>query len=45
VTANIIGATKMDQLRTDIASIGVTLPADVEARINAIHQEVGNPCP
>lgn len=45
VTANIIGATSMAQLRTNIASIGVTLPADLEAKIDAIHQEVGNPCP
>jgi aryl-alcohol dehydrogenase-like predicted oxidoreductase len=45
VTSNIIGATSMAQLKTDIASIDVTLPADLEARIDAIHQEVGNPCP
>ncbi len=45
VTSNIIGATSMEQLKTDIASIHVTLPADLEARIDAIHQEVGNPCP
>ncbi|PTM40459.1 aldo/keto reductase [Bosea sp. 124] len=45
VTATIIGATKMEQLRTDIASIGVTLPPELEAKIDAIHQLVGNPCP
>ncbi len=45
VTANIIGATKMDQLKTDIASIGVTLSPELEAKIDAIHQLVGNPCP
>ena len=45
VTSNIIGATAMAQLKTDIASIGVALPADLEAKIDAIHQEVGNPCP
>ena len=45
VTANIIGATSMEQLKTDIASIAVTLPADLEAAIDAIHQLVGNPCP
>ena len=45
VTANIIGATKMEQLRTDIASIGVTLSPELEAKIDAIHQLVGNPCP
>ena len=45
VTANIIGATSMEQLRTDIASIDVKLSAEVEAGIDAIHQLVGNPCP
>ncbi|AMJ62133.1 aldo/keto reductase [Bosea sp. PAMC 26642] len=45
VTSNIIGATTMAQLRTDIASANVTLSADVEAKIDAVHQEVGNPCP
>lgn len=45
VTANIIGATSMEQLRTDIASIDLKLSPEVEARIDAIHQLVGNPCP
>lgn len=45
VTANIIGATSMEQLKTDIASAQVVLPADLEAKIDAIHQLVGNPCP
>ncbi|UZF91173.1 aldo/keto reductase [Bosea sp. NBC_00550] len=45
VTSNIIGATSMEQLKTDIASIDVKLTADVEAKIDAIHQLVGNPCP
>lgn len=45
VTANIIGATSMAQLKTDIAAAQVTLPADLEAKIDAIHQRVGNPCP
>ncbi len=45
VTANIIGATTMEQLRTDIASIAISLPAEVEEKIDAIHQLVGNPCP
>ena len=45
VTSNIIGATSMAQLKTDIASATVTLSADLEAKIDAIHQEVGNPCP
>ncbi|MGO4741234.1 NADP(H)-dependent aldo-keto reductase [Bosea sp. 2KB_26] len=45
VTANIIGATTMEQLRTDIGSIDVALSPEVEAKIDAIHQLVGNPCP
>lgn len=45
VTSNIIGATSMEQLKTDIASVDVTLPADVVAAIDAVHQRVGNPCP
>lgn len=45
VTSNIIGATSMEQLKTAIGSMEVTLSADVEAKIDAIHQEVGNPCP
>ena len=45
VTANIIGATSMEQLRTDIASIDVKLTPEIEAKIDAIHQLVGNPCP
>ncbi|MCO5090536.1 NADP(H)-dependent aldo-keto reductase [Bosea sp. (in: a-proteobacteria)] len=45
VTATIIGATTMEQLRTDIASIDVRLAPEVEAGIDAIHQSVGNPCP
>ena len=45
VTANIIGATSMEQLRTDIASIDVKLSREIEAGIDAIHQLVGNPCP
>jgi aryl-alcohol dehydrogenase-like predicted oxidoreductase len=45
VTANIIGATTMEQLKTDIGSIGIVLSAELEAKIDAIHQEVGNPCP
>ena len=45
VASNIIGATTMDQLRTAIASASMTLPPDVLARINAIHQTHQNPAP
>ncbi|CAD5285770.1 Protein tas [Bosea sp. 62] len=45
VTSNIIGATSMEQLRTAIGSASVTISPELEAKIDAIHQRVGNPCP
>ncbi|MBB4041290.1 aryl-alcohol dehydrogenase-like predicted oxidoreductase [Microvirga flocculans] len=45
VTSNIIGATSMEQLKTDIASIDVTITPELEERINAIHVAHCNPCP
>jgi aryl-alcohol dehydrogenase-like predicted oxidoreductase len=43
--SNIIGATTMEQLKTDIASIDVTITPELEKRIDAIHVEHCNPCP
>ncbi len=45
LTSNIIGATRMDQLREDIASIDVKLPDAVLEGIEIIHQQQPNPCP
>ena len=45
VHSNIIGATKMDQLRTDIASVTMPWTQEIEDRINAIHQLHQNPAP
>jgi aryl-alcohol dehydrogenase-like predicted oxidoreductase len=45
VTATIIGATSMDQLKTDIDSLAVTVTPELEERINAIHLLHTNPCP
>ena len=45
VTANIIGATTMEQLRTNIASIDLELGDDVLEAIESVHQEMPNPCP
>lgn len=45
VTSNIIGATTLDQLKTDIDSIDVKIPADLEKRIDAIHHLRGNLAP
>jgi aryl-alcohol dehydrogenase-like predicted oxidoreductase len=45
VTSNIIGATSLDQLRIDIASIGITLDDDVVAAIEGVHRDIPDPCP
>jgi len=45
LTSTIIGATSMEQLRSNIASIDIDLPDDVLASIEAIHQQNTNPSP
>lgn len=45
VTANIIGATKLEQLKENIASAEVKLSDDVLKGINKLHNEQPNPCP
>jgi aryl-alcohol dehydrogenase-like predicted oxidoreductase len=45
LTSNIIGATTLEQLRSNIASIDVALPDEVLKGIEAIHQQNPNPCP
>jgi aryl-alcohol dehydrogenase-like predicted oxidoreductase len=45
VHSTIIGATTMEQLKTDIASVDVKITPDLEERINAIHLKHCNPCP
>lgn len=45
VTANIIGATTMAQLKTAIGSIDIALSGEIEGRIDAIHQLHMNPAP
>jgi aryl-alcohol dehydrogenase-like predicted oxidoreductase len=45
VTSIIIGATTMDQLKTDIEAAELTLPPDVLAEIEQIHLDYPNPCP
>lgn len=45
VTANIIGATTMEQLRSNIASADLVLSDDVLKGIEAIHDAQPNPCP
>ncbi|MDQ0467828.1 aldo/keto reductase [Labrys wisconsinensis] len=45
LTATIIGASTMAQLKTAIDSIDVVLPPELEAEIDAIHQLHMNPAP
>ncbi len=45
VTSNIIGATSMEQLRTDIASVEVPWTDELERAIGEIHLRNPNPCP
>jgi aryl-alcohol dehydrogenase-like predicted oxidoreductase len=45
VTANIIGATTLAQLQSNVASIEVTLPEEVLQGIDAIHRQYQNPAP
>jgi aryl-alcohol dehydrogenase-like predicted oxidoreductase len=45
VHATIIGATSLEQLKTDIASVDVEITPELEAGIDAIHLEHCNPCP
>ena len=45
VGANIIGATSLEQLKSNIASIDVALSDEVLERIEQIHRQQPNPCP
>ena len=45
VTSNIIGATTLQQLDEDIASIEVQLSDELTEAIEAIHRRYSNPCP
>jgi len=45
MTSVILGATKMDQLETDITAADLKLGDDVLEKIDALHQEFGNPAP
>lgn len=45
ITSNIIGATNMEQLRSNIASASLELDSEVIKAINAIHEQQPNPCP
>lgn len=45
LTSSIIGATSIDQLKTNIESINVDLPKEVIKGIEKIHTRYPNPCP
>ena len=45
MTSVIIGATTMDQLKTNIESVKVNLDKDIINEINAIQRKYPNPCP
>ena len=45
VTSNIIGATKMDQLKENIESINISLNENIISDINLVHENNPNPAP
>lgn len=45
VTANIVGATTMEQLKENIASLRLTLSPEILREIETIHSDHPNPCP
>ena len=45
VTSNLIGATTMEQLRTNLGSATIDLSEDVMKAIDAAHRAQPNPCP
>jgi aryl-alcohol dehydrogenase-like predicted oxidoreductase len=45
VTSNIIGATTLEQLKTNIDSLDVTITPELEEKIDALHQLHSNPAP
>ena len=45
LTSNIIGATNMTQLKSNIASLDVNISKDVLREIENIHENQPNPCP
>ena len=45
VTSVIIGATRMDQLKTDVESVNVNLTKEILKEINEVQNLYPNPCP
>ena len=45
LTSTIIGATTMEQLKTNIDSVNINLDKELIAKLGEIHKEYPNPCP
>ena len=45
MTSNIIGATKMDQLKENVESINLSLDENIINDINLVHENNPNPAP
>ena len=45
VTSNIIGATRMDQLKENIDSLDLEMTSELMTELNAIHEMIPNPSP
>lgn len=45
VTSNIIGATTLEQLKSNIDSARLTLGADILNALDTVHVDISNPCP
>jgi aryl-alcohol dehydrogenase-like predicted oxidoreductase len=45
VTSVIVGATNLEQLAADIAAVDIDLPAELMAKLDAVHAANPNPCP
>lgn len=45
VASNLIGATTMEQLKDNIASVEIQLPGEVRKAIETVHHRYPNPCP
>lgn len=45
VTSNIIGATNLSQLESNIKSVDLNLSDEIIKQINQVHAQISNPCP
>ena len=45
VTSLILGATKMEKVKTNIESVNVSLTSEIINEINKIQKKYPNPCP